>query len=347
MRNRILFIALFIVVATSFSSLFAQNKKAKPKEKIELEIIHDAKLADDIKLAQEQLMNEERFLGTLITLGNIAYSMIVGTAVDASANLLKQAIDKSNAKYKAEWLASVSKDFFYNDVSCKGSLDPSGMQFGGFKASRILQNPDNKEKLDTAFYFSARIKDVKNIVKTSRFTLELDTLLIDLSKTKAKLPKRKTFNLNVEIKITSSWVNDATQYYNNQEMGVFTIDLKNIKYDPANPIYIVTSNDSTRKLSGSCFIIPRSTYGKIIDGNYTRCYGMGEYAMTITIKEQTNYKNIVKDFFDDYVIKVTETYGKSVKESKIIETGIKMEMPNSSEKNDSQKTKSDKSKSDK
>jgi hypothetical protein len=326
MRKKLLFITLLMVALVSFSPLFGQKEKVQSKEIIELEIIHDAKLAEDIKAAQEELMGDDRFLlGTLMTLGNIAYSMIIGTAVDAGANSLKQAIEKSNTKYKAEWIVSISKDFFYKKISLNSAIDPSDMQFGGFKATRIVQNLEN---IDTVFYFSARIKDADNIVKTSRFTLALDTLLIDLSKTKAKLPKKKTFNLSVEIKITASWVNDATQYYSNQEMGVFTIDLKNIKYNQDNPILIITGNNSIGKLVGSSFIIPRSSYGMITkEGNYKTCYGLGEYAMTITIKEQTNYKNVVKDFFDNYTIKVTETYGKTVKESKIIETGIDIEIP--------------------
>jgi len=332
MRRKILFIALLVMTSTLLTPLFGQKKNMQPKETIELEIIHDTKLAEDISEIQKQLMDRSIF-DALMSLGNIGYSVITGTAVDAGNNLLKQAIEKSNAKYKAEWVASISKDFFYKKISDNSAIDPSDMQFGGFKTTRLIQNIENKDKQDTVFYFSARIKDAENIVKTSRFTLALDTLLIDLSRTKAKLPKNKTFNLNIEVKITASWVNDATQYYTNQEMGVFSIDLKNIKYNIDNPIFIITGNDSTGKLSGSSFIIPRSSYGMITkEGNYKTCYGLGEYAMTITIKEQTNHKNVVKDFFDNYTIKVTETYGKTVKDSKIIETGIDIEIPGVSKK---------------
>ena len=335
--KKLLFIALLVVVSASLSPLFAQKKKAQAKETIELAVIYDDQLAKDIEEFQKRIAdNDGRFiLETTALLGNIAHSMFTGAVVDAGTDLLKQSIEKSNAKYKAEWIASISKDFFYKRVSSHSALDPSGMQVGGFKATRIIQG-ENRQ--DTAFYFSAKIKDAESIVQTSRFTLALDTLLIDLSKTRAKFPKKKTFNLSVEVKITASWVNDGTQYYSDQEMGVFTIDLKNMKYNPDHPVVILTGNDELGKLYGSCFIIPRSSFGMFTkDGRYKPYYGLGEYTMAITVKEQTNYKNVVKDFFNDYTIKVIDTYGKSIKESKIIETGIEIEIPGVSTKSDAEK----------
>ncbi len=306
--NAKIFILFLAAIIISGTNLHAQKKGTD--EKISLEIIHNTKIHDELAKIQTQENSDERFF--LFPLVDLAYNMLVGKAIDGTQNKVKNQLDKSKQKYASEWTASVSKDYFYSKISSTGHLDPSGMQFEGIKATRLIN------KVDTALYFSCYIDTAsfRDIIKNSRFTLALDTLKIDLSKTRAKLPKNKTFNLDVEVKILASWINHIAQYFKDQEMGSFNMTLSNIKYNPKDPIHIYTGNDEKSKLKGSCFMIPRSCIGYVDNkGAYENRWGQGEYAIVITVKEKTDYKNIAKDFFDEYVIKVTDKYGTEVKSS--------------------------------
>lgn len=315
--------SLLLVVLLFSATTSLQAQKNMPNEHINLIVIHDKKLSEEINMVQEEVsqqVEENRFIG-LATLGSIAYNMIMGKLVSGATGGVEKAIERGRAKYNAEWTASVSKDYFYNNVSFNGPFDPSGMQFGGMKTVRLLPNEANPTKLDTAFYFSCHVdkERISDLLKNSRFGLVLDTLLLDLSKTKAKLPRNRKFNLDVNIRITASWVNQATQYFKDQELGNFQLTLKNIVYDPEHPIYICTDGKDGANLEGSCFIVPRSYCGyieKSPDSDkeiYRNLWGQGEYTMEITVKEQTENKSMVKDLFNEYMIKVVETYGNEIK----------------------------------
>lgn len=311
--NHLKSLFVFLVLASVSSSLPAQKKGGK--ERISVEVIHDSRINEELAEARDQFAlqagigSSDRFI--LMPLASIAYNMLAGKLIDGAKGKVNEQLSKSEKKYMSEWTASVSKDYFYSGISLNGPLDPSGIQFGGMKVCRVVNN-----NMDTAFYFSSRIDvaSFSEIMKNSRFTLKLDTLMLDLSKTNAKLPENKKFNLQIEVKITASWVNEVAQYYKDQELGVFTTTLRDLIYDPSSPVLVFT--DDNLKLKGSCFVIPRSYIGYIdSDNNHRHSWGQGEYSMMITIKEQTQHKNVVSDFFNEYVIKVTEQYGSEIKSS--------------------------------
>lgn len=316
MKNKVFIILAAILYLTpNYSNA---QKQGKTRERVTLEVIHDSSIHNELSKARARFVDEananksKRFI--LMPLAGLAYNMIVGKLVDGAQSEVKKNIAKSEKKYSSQWTASVSKDYFYNGLSMNGPMDPSGMHFGGLKTSRMINYPDGK--VDTAFYFSCHIDEESfvEIMKNSRFNLIMDTLYVNLSKTRAKLPKGKKFNLDVEVKIVASWVNELAQYYDNQELGVFTTTIRGIKFDPERPVLMYTGNDLA--LKGSCFIIPRSYIGYIDEeGIHHHTWGQGEYSMIVSVTENTDNKNIARDFINEYVINVSDKYGSEVKSS--------------------------------
>ena len=310
--TRVIILALAIST-TLCASLTAQRRQVQ--ERVSVEVIHDGKLNEELIRAQQRFALEaergeaDRFL--LMPLASIAYNMLSGRIIEAGQGYVKDKITNADKKYKAEWVVSVSRNYFYNCMSMNGPLDPTGMQFWGIKASRTLL--DNTP----AFIFSAHIdsSSFDQIMRNSSFNLTLDTLLIDLSKTKARLKKNKKLNLTLDIKITATWMNEVAQYFQNHELGAFSIDLRNLVYDPENPVLVYTGNEL--KIRGISNMIPRSYIGYVDPtGGYRHSWGQGEYSMVITVKEDAEHKKTkVKSFFNEYLLKVTDRYGSEIRSS--------------------------------
>ena len=183
---------------------------------------------------------------------------------------------------------------FYKETSFDGAMDPKGMRFDGIGCLRKVDN-------DTVLYISCHIDRTKihRIINHSKFELVLDTLIV--SPTHSNLPntyldipysfeERQNFTLSMNIKLTSSWMNEIVQLQKNQELGEFSINipvdekvldnkgfLRYVRERNALPAY---------KVVGESFIVPRSYMGyRDADDNFKNSWGTGEYKLSIELKE--------------------------------------------------------------
>ena len=193
---------------------------------------------------------------------------------------------------------------FYNEISFDGAMDPKGMRFDGIGCLR-------KEGNDTVFYISCHIDRSKiyRIINHSKFELVLDTLILspthsNLPNTPLDLPfsfdERKNFTLSMNIKLTSSWMNELVQLQKDQLLGEFNI---NIPIDPGSLDskgflrYVRREGEKPAyKVVGESFIVPRSYMGYRDEyDEYQNSWGTGEYELSIALKETCDVTEQYRD----------------------------------------------------
>ena len=192
-------------------------------------------------------------------------------------------------------------DDFYSNVSSAGALDPSSLCFNGFGC---LQ----KRGADTVLLVTAHLDTsdaaISRILRHSKFELVLDTLVFNpklcnlpndsvrsYSQRKPySFAERGTVGLKIDVKITSSWINQAIQIYKDVELGSFTIQTpineESLDSDGIFRFFRGRNDGKDCQIIGESFIVPRSFIGvRDSDGNYHDCWGTGQYKIAMTIKE--------------------------------------------------------------
>ena len=232
------------------------------------------------------------YVSTFIDLGINA----IGNLITRNARLQREWEETVNAEN--EWTTTLSsiqdvKDF-YRKPSTAGALDPLNMNFDGIGCMRM-------EGPDTVFFVSCHIdrNKLNRIVNHSKFELVLDSLI--LSPTHSNLPntalpleysfdERGTFNLLMNIKLTSSWFTDAIELHKDALLGEFNISIPVSEDDVDSNGYLRYSRKSDEPskyaVVGECFIVPRSFMGyRDTNGNYNNIWGTGQYKMDIELTE--------------------------------------------------------------
>lgn len=235
---------------------------------------------------------------------------LVSTGVNLVGNLVnykknkknqwKQAVLKENRFEKTLFMLENMNDF-YSSVSTTGALDPSSMSFNGFGC---LQTRGQ----DTVIYLSCHLDTTEaglsRILRHSKFELKLDTLvfnprLCDLPNDSTMphaqrhpflFSERTNLRLRIDLDVTSSWINQAIQVYNDHHLGAFSIDLpireEQLDNDSIFRYYAGVKEIEGCEIVGDCFIVPRSYIGvRDADGVYHDAWGTGQYKMSMTIKE--------------------------------------------------------------
>ena len=183
---------------------------------------------------------------------------------------------------------------FYSTTSMAGPMDPAGMRFNGIGVVR-------KQGEDTLFYISLHVdrSKINRIVEHSKFELVLDTLIV--SPTHSNLPNssfdtvfrwedRQNYIMNLHLTVSSSWMNEITQIFRDEQLGEFTINipvrrddldsngfLRYVRHDKEAPKY---------KVVGDSFVVPRSYSGYLdSNGEAHPVWGTGEYQISLDIKE--------------------------------------------------------------
>lgn len=223
-----------------------------------------------------------------------------------------------NARMKKQWeetvkaenvwqtqISTVSEiNDFYKETSFDGAMDPKGMCFDGIGCLRTIDN-------DTVFYISCHIdrSKIHRIINHSKFELVLDTLIIspthsNLPNTQLDIPysfeERQNFTLSMNIKLTSSWMNEIVQLQKNQELGSFSISIPVDQsiLDSKGFLRYVRKHDepSKYKVVGESFIVPRSYMGyRDSDDNFKNSWGTGEYKLSIELRETCDVTQQYRD----------------------------------------------------
>lgn len=267
-------------------------------------------LAEEISKQSEE-QGTRGYLGNLFdaSLGavNGIASGYVTSFIDLGVNAFASLVTR-NSRLKKEWeeavkaeniyettISTVSEiNDFYKERSFEGAMDPKGMRFDGIGCLR-------KEGNDTVFYISCHIdrSKINRIINHSKFELVLDSLII--SPTRSNLPnttlsipfsfeERKNFNLSMNIRLTSSWMNEIVQLQKDQLLGEFCINIPVDEKDLDDKGFLRYSRKSGEpskyKVIGESFIIPRSYMGyRDENDNYKNSWGTGEYKLSIDLKE--------------------------------------------------------------
>lgn len=241
--------------------------------------------------------------------------------VDLGINAIGSLITRKS-RQKAEWEETVQKENvyetkirtvsnvndFYKSTSTAGAMDPKGMKFDGIGCLR-------KEGNDTVFYLSCHIDRSKlyRIVNHSKFQLVLDTLII--SPERSNLPnsdldipfsfkERRNYNLTMDIKLISSWMNEIVQLQKDKTLGEFTISVPvdTAMLDSEGFLRYVRHGDepSAFNVVGESFIVPRS-YMPYRDANdeFHNSWGTGEYKLEIGLKETCDITDYLREHWKD------------------------------------------------
>lgn len=268
-------------------------------------------LANDISKLNDQRDSSRGYLGDLVTTAAHSAKGLAGGYVTSFIDLGVNAIGSlvtANARHRKEWEEMVKKENvyqtvinsvsemsdFYDAPSFDGAMDPKGMRFDGIGCLRIADG-------DTLFYISCHIDRTRlhRIINHSKFELVLDTLIVspshsNLPNTNLAIPysfkERKDFTLNVDIILSSSWMNEIVQLQKNQDLGKFTISIpvdESVLDEKGFLRYTRNAGDTPRyRIVGESFIVPRSYMGfRDERDNFKDCWGTGEYKLSIAIKE--------------------------------------------------------------
>jgi hypothetical protein len=177
------------------------------------------------------------------------------------------------------------------------------MNFNGIGCLRTIEG-------DTIFYISCRVDESKisRIINHSKFELSLDTLIIDPYR--CNLPnsnfdaqfsfeQRKNLLITIEMRLTSSWINELTQLQKNQELGSFTINIAVSQSDldsQGKLRYMKTADTPDKyKIAGESFIIPRSFMGfRDEENNFRNIWGTGDYKIELLLKETCGITDVYR-----------------------------------------------------
>jgi len=221
---------------------------------------------------------------------------------------VEKLITLSKKNLTVEYSTGINNLYFYNKTSKLGMFDPDGMQFKGFSIKRNI-DINKKQKDVKALYlsFSVDTTNKYEILDNSIFRLKLQD--IELNYAKARIPgfkwympwtvfwagkKNKKLNMDVDITITSSWIDKNFNIHRNVEIGNFKLCLRDMPLDIKDTSYTRYYHNLRKGdtyLSGFSFIVPRS-FSYIENGN--ELWGQGFYSIQVNIKEAGKEKFITK-----------------------------------------------------
>lgn len=201
---------------------------------------------------------------------------------------------------------------FYRHPSTNGPLDPTDMNFNGFGCRQVIEytDPDGNVREEEVFYVTCKVKSSPEgkarMLNHSKFEMEVDTLrfnyaLCDLpndslgmatdNRIGFSFDSRKDLKFVVNATITSSWINQALMVFNDQPLGSFdivaSIDPKYIDGDGVFRYYADRDRNSGKdvRVSGDCFLVPRSYVGSSDMRNIQDSWGTGQYKVEMKVSE--------------------------------------------------------------
>ena len=263
------------------------------KEQVHVTILRSEEMPLLLERSQRALAQDAEGRGVL--------TMGIDMAAKFGSRALTDAFTKLKSRYTNEWKAPACRDQFYVSPSMDGALDPSGLQFSGISLSRDVFNEDGSTS--QALFFSCGLpKDhLTEFITNHRFTLQLDTLSVDLSKIHAKYKSSKQVSLEIDIILLATWMGQDLDIHRNQELGHFRISLPNLRYDKKNPVYSIGAEKAKNLISGDSFFVPRSYSAYKHGDDYVPFWGTGDFQIDITVKEVTGKTGVFAEYLYDSI----------------------------------------------
>jgi hypothetical protein len=226
---------------------------------------------------------------------------IIDGLIPLAANGVKTLIDNRKKRYTAEFSMAINDLHFYNNLSTNGVFDPNGIIFKGFTLVRLAVRK-NSTTMDTALiaHFLLDTANSYEIANNSMFRLKLDSLDYRFPKAKFKNSNRK-MNIDFEITFSTSFVNDAGNFFSNAALGKFYFTVRNAPInrlsDSYSSYYAALRN---MPATGSCFIVPRSFGHYVAEDNELKpSYSWGNFSISATIKESSKQSFVDKIITDN------------------------------------------------
>lgn len=267
--------------------------------------------------------------GILMDLAQGYLSMGTSTILSASKNILDYGvalIREATRDKRPDWQKMALEECrfvkrlpmqtqvldFYSQPSHNGALDPTNMNFSGFGCRQTMDvtDGDGNVRSEEVFYLSCSLRDddagVARMLNHSKFEVVVDELrfnpyLCNLpndslspdpsTRIGFSFDKRKDLTFNVEALLSSSWINEAIQVVNDQELGRFfvtaMIDPEQLDCDGVFRYRRGNPADSAKRVSvtGDSFIVPRSYVGSADMATASDSWGTGQYRVDMNIYE--------------------------------------------------------------
>lgn len=242
-----------------------------------------------------------------------ATSNLISMSLNYVAEALKSRREKwynravQQCHYKKRLSAETKIDDFYALPSTKGAMDPENLKFKGFGCKNYLEVMDgSKEGIGVFYVFCKMRRDsigLRHIVNHSKFLVEIDSLVFNPKycnlpndstgsvNSSFSFEKRDNLNLQLKVRLYSSWINQATMIASDQQLGQFTI---NVRIDKnkinSDGLFVYDKNDPDYEklvsVDGDCYIVPRSYTGTTDGLSYRPTWGTGQYRLEMDVSEQ-------------------------------------------------------------
>lgn len=275
---------------------------------------------DSEHLAFHRLRSQE--IPTLAARGESARGFaLIGQAFSFAMQGMTRLIQADRAKYSAEYDQHIKGLYFYDQISSKGHFDPTGMQFKGFTVRRMAQIK-GRDTLAFKASFEVDTLNMYEIINSSVFRLKLTDFSLHFAKAKSPATKwyapwswgnkaiNDRLNMDLEVRFFTSYVTRDGLLHEDVQVGLFTMNLRNLPLNPATPGYDEFSASlKGRPLIGESFIIPRSFgYSVAHTGQLQESYGQGKYRIEVSVKENGSEK-FLKRILSEYSNEIMDQGG--------------------------------------
>jgi len=256
-------------------------------------------------------------------------STLVGQIATTSGDILSSGIGLVSELVRSkrtDWQAQVMKECkfakklqmgqeihdFYAKTTTNGAMAPDGMLFDGFGCRQFYVVGGDTV---TALYVQCGLKrdeEGRNrILHHGKFEVEVKRMYVNPSicglpndslqaaEVQLRVPfdfkRRKNLKINIVADLSSSWMNQAIQMYNDQKLGEFVISLTipdstaletegDYKgwyvYDTSKPM---DAKKVKPTVKGESFMVPRSYIGTADGSTFADVWGTGQYKIDMTL----------------------------------------------------------------
>lgn len=222
--------------------------------------------------------------------------------------------------YKKTLSSQETIDDFYYRPSNNGALDPRDLKFNGFVCRNFFEvEPTGESKTrrgHDAFYVSCKLRTdslgLAHLGNHSKFMLEVDSLVFypkycNIPNASHRVigkgfsfDKLSDLEFELNVKVLSSWINEAVMITNDYELGHFVIrariDENALQVVGNDTVFVYNGKDPKTNglvsIIGDCFIVPRSYVGT----SNEPMWGTGQYKLAIEVSEtcQLNAEHYIK-----------------------------------------------------
>lgn len=283
---------LGVAIASSYANMLVQKTVTATSNAMGVVVKYISALIhkerNDREAWRKAVQNQSRFVQNLATVNYIDDFYYTSSTYGA--------LDPMNMKF--------------NGFGCKCSMSPAElMGRGGNRQGQSSQAPviRSGNDIDRAsdseileFYVLCKMRrdsmGLHHIVNHSKFYVDVSQLVFDTRHT--SLPNdsvsgsvkpfdfrgRKNLTFNLNVKVYSSWVNEAIMLTDNQQIGEFNITARIDSGDlDQNGLFVYDPAKHQGKVSvtGDCFLVPRSFTGTAAAPSW----GTGLYRLDMTVSE--------------------------------------------------------------